>query len=97
MKSRLQLFSLVTALCLLTAAAAIAAAPPPTGPSRAEGRQMATPLAEMMFYEAAEQAVQDGYATIVPDEPESKTGENEADKTEPAEQPTAPTAVEQQN
>lgn len=25
------------------------------------------PLAEMMFYEAAEQAVEDGYARIVPD------------------------------
>jgi hypothetical protein len=36
--------------------------------------RMAAPLAEMMFYEAAEEAVEDGYARIVPDVPDDAVG-----------------------
>lgn len=76
-------------LCLLSTADVLAASGESTGPTRDTDRRMGTPLAEMMFYEAAEQAVEDGYARIIPESEEEgaseKTGEikNKTKKTGP--------------
>jgi hypothetical protein len=49
----------------------------------------------MLFYEAAEQAVEDGYAEIIPEEPEAKTAHDVADtKSKQAEQGAVPSKAE---
>ena len=92
MKSWPQLFCVLSILCAFPAAAAPGS---PTGPTRTEEKQMAAPLAEMMFYEAAEQAVQDSYATIIPDS-EGKTQDAADTNSEKAGQATTPPATEPQ-
>jgi len=95
MKSWLQLYCALSFLCLFTAASGIAA----SGDSESnKGARMAAPLAEMLFYEAAEQAVEDGYATIIPEEPEGKMPRDVADtNSKQAEQGSAPSEAESQN
>ncbi|MEA2114618.1 MAG: hypothetical protein U9P36_04440 [Thermodesulfobacteriota bacterium] len=91
MKSWLQLFCVLSLLCFFPAADTIAASGSPTGPRSTEGTEMAAPLAEMMFYEAAEQAVEDGYAEIIPENPEDKKTHDLADtKNEQSEQKATP-------
>jgi len=62
MKRWPQLF-FIGAVLVVTGAAGAA------GAERERDERMAAPLAEMMLYEAAEQAVEDSYARIIP-EPE---------------------------
>jgi hypothetical protein len=98
MKSWLQLFCILSVLCFFPAVDTMAASGSPTGPKLTEGKMMATPLAEMLFYEAAEQAVEDGYAEIIPENPEAKTPNDVADtNSEQAEQGSAPSETEPQN
>ena len=98
MKSWLQLFFIISLLFFFPAADTIAASTRPTGQKSTEGTKMAAPLAEMMFYEAAEQAVEDGYAEIIPKEPEPKTPNDVADTdSEQAEQDSVPSEAEPQN
>ena len=97
MKSWLPAFFVVSTLCLFPAAGSIAASDSSTGPKTTKDSKMGTPLAEMMLYEAAEQAVEDGYAEIIP-EPESKTPQEAADtNSEQTGQATAPSDTEAQN
>ncbi len=87
MKSWLQLFFILSLLCFFPAADTIAASAGPTGP-----------LAEMLFYEAAEQAAEDSYAEIIPENPESKKPQDVADtKSKPAEEGSVPSEAESQN
>ena len=59
---------------------------------------MGAPLAEMLFYEAAEQAVEDGYAEIIQEDPETKTPQEVADtKNKQAEPGSAPSEAGSQN
>ncbi len=86
MKPWLPIFLSLAVLCLLSTANALAASGEATGADRDSGRRMGTPLAEMMFYEAAEQAVEDGYARIIPESEEEgaaeNTGETKSKETE---------------
>jgi hypothetical protein len=60
-----------------------AASPPVTGTRQPrENDRMAAPLAEMMFYESAEQAVEDGYARIIPDNEDDKDPDNRQPEAE---------------
>ncbi len=70
MKPWVPIFLSFSIFCLLSTADAFAASGESTGPSRGTDRRMGTPLAEMLLYEAAEQAVEDGYARIIPDSEE---------------------------
>ena len=98
MKSWLQLFFIISLLFFFPAADTIAASASPTGQKSTEGTKMAAPLAEMMFYEAAEQAVEDGYAEIIPKDPETKTSQDATNtKSEQAEQGSAPSEAGSQN
>ena len=98
MKSWLQLFFILSLLCFFPAADTIAASASPTGPKSTEGSKMAGPLAEMLFYEAAEQAVEDGYAEIIPENPESKKPQDVVDtKSKSAEQGSVPSEAGSQN
>lgn len=98
MKSWLQLFFILSLLCFFPAADTIAASAGPTWQKSTEGSKMAAPLAEMLFYEAAEQAVEDGYAEIIPEKPESKKNQDVVDtKSEQAEQGSAPSEAGSQN
>ena len=91
MKSWLQLFCVLSLLCLFPAADTFAA----STTKSTEGTKMAAPLAEMMFYEAAEQAVEDGYAEIIPEKPEGKTPHDVDDtKNKKAEQGATPSEAE---
>lgn len=67
MKPWLYVFVAVSVLCLFPAGNTLAAAGDLVGAESDKKRPMASPLAEMMFYEAAEQAVEDGYARIIPE------------------------------
>ncbi len=97
MKSWLPAFFIISTLCLFPAADSIAASDSSTGPKTTKDSKMGTPLAEMMFYEAAEQAVEDGYAEIIP-ESESKTPQEAADtNSEQAGQATAPPEPQNKN
>jgi len=58
-----------TQLFFIGAVLVVAGTAGATGDKRERDERMAAPLAEMMFYEAAEQAVEDSYARIIP-EPE---------------------------
>ena len=88
MKSWLLLYFALSVLCLLPAASGIAAS---SKLESKKGAQTSAPMAEMMLYEAAEQAVEDGYAEIIPEEPEGKTTPDVADtNSEQAEQGSAP-------
>jgi hypothetical protein len=79
-----QQFSLVVIFLILSAGPAF------SGDTRVDRNgKMAAPLAEMMFYEAAEQAVEDGYATIIPDTETSKENAQDS-KTTLAEQKLDP-------
>ena len=98
MKSGLQLFFVLSLLCFFPAADTIAASASPTGPKSTEGSKMAAPLAEMLFYEAAEQAVEDGYAEIIQKDPEIKTPQEVADtKSTPVEEGSVPSEAGSQN
>jgi len=98
MKSGLQLFFVLSLLCFFPATDTIAASASPTGPKSAESSKMAAPLAEMMFYEAAEQAVEDGYAEIIPENPESKKPQDVADtKSKQTEEGSVPSEAGSQN
>lgn len=79
MKPWVPIFLSFSILCLLSTADASAGSAESTGPDRDTDRRMGAPLAEMMFYEAAEQAVEDGYGRIVP---ESEKGIQEKKTTE---------------
>lgn len=95
MKSWLLLYFALSVLCLLPAASGIAAS---SDLESNKGAQKSGPMAEMMLYEAAEQAVEDGYAEIVPQEPEPKTPNDVADTdSEQAEQNSVPSEAEPQN
>ena len=92
MKSWLKFVCAVFIVCSLpTAGIGAPATTPSTGPTRMEGQQMGSPLAEMLFYEAAEQAVEDSYATIIPDSAD-KTDTEKAEKNQPAPEPDTPDA-----
>ena len=92
MKSWLQLYFALSVLCLLSAASGIAAS------SDLDSKKGSGPMAEMMLYEAAEQAVEDGYAEIIPKEPEPKTPNDVADTdSEQAEQGSVPSDAEPRN
>ena len=94
MKLWLQLFCFLSLLCFFPAADTIAA----SDTKSTENTKMAAPLAEMMFYEAAEQAVEDGYAEIIPENPEGKTPQDVADtKSEQAEEGSVPSEAGSQN
>ena len=94
MKSGLQLFFILSLLCFFPAADTIAA----SATKSTEDTKMAAPLAEMLFYEAAEQAVEDGYAEIIPENPESKKPQDVADtKSKPAGEGSAPSEADSQN
>ena len=60
-------------------------------------QQMGRPLAEMMLYEAAEQAVEDDYSQVIP-EPETVSTEEDATETVGDVTPVLPepTSVEEQ-
>ncbi len=91
MRMRLQvLFGII--LGLLTAVNGVAGPGESPGVAKTGEQQMGRPLAEMMLYEAAEQAVEDGYARIIPD-PETVSTEEEAAKSADAVAPALPTPL----
>ena len=88
MKSWHLFFLVVTILCLFPAANTMCAT---AGSESTQKTKMSSPLAEMLFYEAAEQAVEDGYATIIPENPEGKKADTVVDtKSEQAVHGSAP-------
>lgn len=85
MKSMLQVFFVLAVYCFFSAGTAFAASGSSVG--AAEGRTRTAkgaPLAEMMFYEAAEQAVEDGYGRIIPDSESENADKDAAVKSEQA-------------
>ena len=92
MKPWLPVLLLLSVLCLFPAAGTVAGPADSTGVDRETGRRTGAPLAEMMFYEAAEQAVEDGYARIIPESEEEgasgQAGEKKGRQEEPG--PAAP-------
>jgi len=97
MKSWPQVFLAVSVLCLFLAANGIAGPRGSVGSESNKETRTSAPLAEMMFYEAAEQAVEDGYARIIT-ESESKTPQDAADTiSEQAGQTTTRSGANPQN
>ena len=95
MKPWLQVVFSVSVCGLLTAVNGLAGSGDSSGAGSTREQQMGRPLAEMMLYEAAEQAVEDGYARIVP---ESDVVTPEEDVTETVDETTpavpAPSSLE---
>jgi len=77
MKPMLQVFFILAVYCFFSAATAFAASGGSAGTVTTKSLTSGAPLAEMLFYEAAEQAVEDGYARIIPDS-EAKTADEGA-------------------
>ena len=76
MKNIIQIFVVAALYCFFSAGAAVAASGNSTGAEATRPTRGVMP--EMLFYEAAEQAVEDGYGHIVPESKSEKTAEDTA-------------------
>ncbi len=91
MKVLIPIFSFLFALSLFGASSGLCKG----GSNEDRGSGSHTPMAEMMFYEAAEQAAEDSYAVIIPKEDAEKTkADNDEPPQAPAEKPVEPTKTD---